>query len=382
MFGQYYNNLITTEEKIELAAIVKTANDEELSLVMNQTWNSENGERLFFNPDTSKRMLNNIQSIEKREVPVRRMFWVKMVAAAAILVILATGGYFMLFKSEKRPVEIAKQPTPSTDIQAPAVVKATITLADGRRVALDSITNGTLVMQNGVQVTKNEKGEIVYSGKTGEVAYNLLQNPRGSLVVNLTLSDGTKVWLNSESALRYPTVFTGSSRQVEITGEAYFEVAHDAAKPFYVTKGEMQIKVLGTHFNVNAYDDEEAVKVTLLKGSVAVNRQSSMVKLKPGEQAVVKQDAPISIHYSPDIDAVMAWKNGRFSFENADLKTVMRQVARWYDVEVDYAGKVPEGKFRGKISKDLSLSQLLNGLTSTRIRFTLENNKQLTILPD
>jgi transmembrane sensor len=189
----------------------------------------------------------------------------------------------------------------------------------------------------------------------------------------MTLSDGTQVWLNAGSSVTYPVAFTGYERKVMITGEAYFEVAHNAAKPFIVSKGAMSVKVLGTHFNVNAYDDEAAIKVTLLEGSVEVSNAKVKQLLKPDQQAEV--NSMIAINDNVNIDAVMAWKNGFFHFGNTGFGDVMKQVSRWYDVEVVYSGQVPERTFGGEIPREANLSQLIQILNESKINCRVEGKK-------
>jgi ferric-dicitrate binding protein FerR (iron transport regulator) len=222
----------------------------------------------------------------------------------------------------------------------------------------------------------------VYNGEAASVVqYNTLTVPRGSKIVELTLTDGTKVVMNAASAITFPTVFAGNERKVAITGEAYFEVAHDKSKPFIVSKGDAQVEVLGTHFNVNAYDDEEAINVTLLEGSVRVTTLSKKqnVILKPGQMARITS----KLELLPDvnINEVMAWKEGKFRFgEFASIETVMRQLSRWYDVEVQYKGKV-SGHIGGTIERAANISQVLHILEMTGIvKFNIQGRK-IIVMP-
>jgi transmembrane sensor len=333
-------------------------------------------------------ILQNILNADKTgriiEMPVRhKKVWIKWVAAACIVLVAALAVVLSLTKSDigtKPPVAAT-----STDIPAPQNNRAVITLADGRKVYLDSAGNGLLAQQDNVKVLRNERGEIVYDARAaslsqdeGSTAYNTLFNPRGSKVISLTLSDGTKVWLNSESLLRYPAAFTGNMREVEITGEAYFEVAKNAKQPFHVKKGETDITVLGTSFNINAYEDEDALRVTLVDGSVKVSNKENSAILKPGEQAVA------TTRYSPlatrpaDLEQVTAWKDGRFQFEGEGIETVMKQISRWYDVEVVYESK-PKDHFRGGISRDVDASKVFQMLeTMGVVKFEIKG-KQVTV---
>ncbi|HET6994794.1 MAG TPA: FecR domain-containing protein [Chitinophagaceae bacterium] len=306
----------------------------------------------------------------------RRLFdWRRIAVAASILFAVAIGSYFLFFNKPTKP----GQPVASVDVDAPNDTKATITLADGRKISIDSLTTMT---QATVQLTKKSDGTITYqsgpdsyrdgSQESGalpagrQVVYNTLNNPRGSKVVSLVLSDGTKVWLNAESSLKYPVSFVGSApRQVEITGEAYFETAHLPAS-FKVVANGLVIEDLGTEFNVNAYADEEGVKTTLINGIVRVGN----VQLKPGQQALNAQ-----LKGEVDIEPVVAWKNGLFLVDNTDLPTIMRQIGRWYDVDVEFRGAVPDRKFGGGVSNRLPLSKVVELLESNNIHCKIENRK-------
>ena len=307
----------------------------------------------------------------------RRMIW-PMVAAAAIIAIVSTLVFITV--NDQRATSSPVVVTTPTDIKAPENNRAVITLADGRKVYLDSAGTGTLATQQNTNVIKNENGEIVYkatdiTAHVSPLTFNTLYNPRGSKVVTLALADGTKVWLNSESSLRYPTAFTGNGREVEITGEAYFEVSPNAAKPFHVKKGEVNVQVLGTHFNVNAYEDEAAIKVTLLEGLVEVKSKNEKVKIRPGEQATITSDFKLQTSNDIDLGEVMAWKEGQFIYTNADLPTIMQQMARWYDVEVVYQDKITD-KYTVNVSRDVPVSKLFQFLEmSGGVRFEIEGKK-------
>ena len=304
----------------------------------------------------------------------------RLAIAASILFLLALGSYIFLNTRPRispKP-EFAKK---TEDISSPAVNRAVITLANGQSILLDSAGEGTLAVQGHVRVIKTPDGAIsYYSDKSGVGAslYNTLRNPRGSKIVSLKLADGTRVWLNAESSLRYPTSFTGPQRRVEVTGEAYFEVAGDARIPFVVSKGGMDIQVLGTSFNVNAYDDEQDMKVTLLEGVVRVSSNGNVRLLRPGQQAKVHADIRVVDHIS--VEQVMAWKNGFFHFQGASLQEVMRQLGRWYDVEVSYEGTIADHEFVGTVGRDYNLSEVLAVLGASDVHFRIEG-KRLIVQP-
>ncbi len=327
----------------------------------------------------------NCDGIE--ETKVLKTFSIRrFLIAASVIAILGIGAYFIWMSNkpvtDSKPKEIVK----STDVKAPEINRATITLSDGSNVYLDSAGNGSLAQQGKIDIRKLSDGKIAYrdlpdvsqlTPDSSQLLYNTLTNPRGSSVVDITLSDGSRVWLNAESSIRYPVVFTGGERKVSITGEAYFEVAHDKKHPFHVTKGETSVAVLGTHFNINSYADDGNLKVTLLEGSVIVNSlaSKSVVLLKPGEQAQVKGSLPISIDHSPDLEQVLAWKNGFFKMNNADIAAIMRQLARWYDINIEYDNGVPDGHISGKIPMNTNLSNALKVFEYSGVRFTIDGRK-------
>lgn len=293
-------------------------------------------------------------------VRFRNRWWM---AAAAVILLVAAGIYFL---QPPAPQAVTVQ---HMDVR-PGSSKAVLTLADGTTVPLDSAGNQVIrpgIIQQGDQ--------LQYEGESATVSYNVLTTPRGGQF-RLTLPDGTKVWLNAASSLRYPTAFTGAERKVEVTGEAYFEVVQNAGKPFRVTTaGQAMIEVLGTRFNVNAYPEESSIHATLLEGAVKVSAGQHSAVLKPGQQAQVNASGRISITANVNLDEVMAWKNELFYFRDADIRTVMRQLERWYDVQVEYAGAIPERRFQGEIQRNLPLSDVLEGLKTTGIRFTIEERK-------
>lgn len=325
-------------------------------------------------------------------IPLWRRPLFRWAAAAVVILSLGVAGWWLLNnnKTVSTPGDLAT--TTIQDVPAPQNNRAAITLSNGQTVYLDSAGNGALASQGSVQVVKLADGQIAYKGAATELVYNTLTNPRGSRVLDMTLSDGSRIWLNAGSSITYPVAFVGNDRKVEVKGEVYFEVAHDASKPFKVQHGSMNVEVLGTHFNVNAYDDEPDVKVTLLEGSVKVvkretaNGKENQIILKPGEQAIDNcrllplqsgTDCRLAINYSPDLQQTMAWKNGLFSFTGADLATVMRQLSRWYNVDVKYEGQIPARKFSGEITHDLTLSQLMNGLQSLGIKFIIQGRTMI-----
>ncbi|MBS1567168.1 MAG: FecR domain-containing protein [Bacteroidetes bacterium] len=358
-------------------------------------------------PDADQRIWAHLQAYAEDALQDRQAASGKLVAlpgrrrsriwiAAAVLIPLAVIATFLTYYIATKPQKtfVADVPVtpPAADVPAPQVNHATITLANGQQVSLDSLNKGLLAQQGNTKLVKLDDGRIAYQSYSGEAAkaiqYNTLFNPRGSKAIDMVLSDGTHIWLNAASSITYPVSFAGKERKVSITGEAYFEVASNASSPFYVSKGEMEIKVLGTSFNVNTYDDEEAIKITLIKGAVRVsatplsvasaNPLSGLV-LKPGEQATLSRNKTIVAMPNADLAAVMAWKDGLFNFNKASLQDVMRQLARWYDVEVEYRGAVTAKTIGGEMQRDLSLTEVLDGLADIGVHFKVEGKKVLVM---
>lgn len=345
----------------------------------------------------------------------------RFAAAAAILVLLSGAGYFFIVARKGRgaaaPPRVAYTAPIKHDV-TPGGNKAVLTLASGASIALDSAGTGSLARLGGTSVVKVGSGEIAYHGNSGsayrgsgvsgapgtpgipgtpglpgvsgapgasevpgsETAYNTLQTPRRGQY-RLVLPDGTRVWLNAASSIRFPTAFKGGERRVKVTGEVYFEVAKNVAQPFVVdVDNRVQVEVLGTSFNVNAYTDESSVSTTLVQGLVRVINGPKTALLKPAQQSRMYADGRSEISNDVNLDPVVAWKNGEFQFESDDIRSVMRQLSRWYDVDVTYAGPVPEGTFSGEVSRNSNLSSVLKILELSGLHCKIENNK-LTILP-
>ncbi|SKA37644.1 FecR protein [Chitinophaga eiseniae] len=311
-----------------------------------------------------------LQQIHLQETPVRRIkrhHPYRWAAAAAAVVVLAAAGWW-LFPGKSGTVP----PAPVADI-APARHAATLTLADGTVIPLDDTNDGTLAQQGATAITKSDNHVLSYSQQGGQptsIQYNTLNIPRGGQF-QLVLSDGTKVWLNAASSIRYPIAFAGNARKVEVTGEAYFEIAPHAQQPFEVSVQGSTIQVLGTSFNLRAYEADD-VSTTLLTGRVRVANKDGRVVLQPGQQATITApDKTISVK-AADADAAIAWKNGYFSFHNADLHTVMQELSRWYDIRIEYQGNIPDIRFEGEMQRNLKLASILKQLEQKEIHFRLK----------
>lgn len=310
------------------------------------------------------------------KTPSRMHWW--WAAAAVTGIILATASWWLM-----KPSTPAK-PLPAVAVRykndvPPGSNKAILTLSDGSSITLDDAKNDTLGKQGSTSIIKLQNGQVLYKAAAAATAvtYNTLSTPRGGQY-QLTLPDGTKVWLNAASSLHFPTAFTSHSRLVELTGEGYFEVAPMPGKPFLVKVNGTEIAVLGTHFNVMAYTNEQAMAVTLLEGAVNVSRNGVVKKLHPGQQARIPADNNITVT-NVDISEAVAWKNGFFIFERADITTVMRQLERWYDIDVVYEGAPPTMRFGGGMQRSLPLSRVLNILEKNQVAFKIEGRK-ITVL--
>ncbi|MDH7463195.1 FecR domain-containing protein [Chitinophagaceae bacterium 26-R-25] len=302
--------------------------------------------------------------------------------AASIILFLSVGGYFILSKNQKPP--LATQEKLVRDIN-PGSNKAVLTLGNGQQVVLTDASNGAIALQGNAIVNKTADGQIIYDAKkesqtaVAEQVINTIVTPRGGQWF-VTLSDGTKVWLNAASSITYPVVFTGKERKVSITGEAYFEVVHNTAKPFRVQAGNMLVEDIGTAFNVHAYADEPSIKTTLVNGSAKISGKEEAHILIPGQQAIVKMNENAIRVKSVNVEQVVSWKNGQLLFENEDLATIMREVSRWYDVDVLYRGDIPNRLFAGAIPRKSNLSEFLKILEYENVHYTLDHHT-ITIRP-
>ncbi|HEY8387838.1 MAG TPA: FecR domain-containing protein [Parasegetibacter sp.] len=423
LFLRYLNDQLSPEE------------EQALLLQLQEERNSPEAERILqemlarqqsspekiaekMSPAKADQIFNTVvqqQSILRSEAKIvqsrKRFTWV---AAASVLLLIAFGTFLFIQNKSNSDQLSAKNTLADDDNPAdiqPGKEGAVLTLADGSQIVLDSLENGFITVENGSSIAfDGEKLDYNTSAQTGiaakenvEVQWHTLTTPRGRQF-NLLLPDGSRVWLNAASSIRFPVIFNNKERRVEVNGEAYFEVETvkmpDARGnltnnklPFVIKTKRQVIEVLGTHFNVNSYDDEEDERTTLLEGSVRVyaadsNNQSlsegsgnqfEQVVLIPGQQAIVNKQLKLSTEKLADVDKVMAWKNGLFNFNEADLPTVMRQLSRWYDIEVIYQGAIPKRLFHGKFQKELMLSEVLAEFEKMHVKFEL-NGKTLTVM--
>lgn len=299
--------------------------------------------------------------------------WKKLAIAASVVFMLGTISWiFLNSKKQSDSLTLAKK---QTDV-GPGSFKAKLQLADGTSIVLDSAVLGELAREGNTTIIHKD-GQLVYNedGAEGEVVYNTVSTSRGE-TYSLTLADGSVVYLNSASSVRFPVAFSGTERRIEITGEAYFKVAKNVDEPFIVSINGMDVQALGTEFNINAYPDESFKKTTLIEGSVKVSMKGDpqIEILKPGQQTKLN-GTDLSVISNVNIEEVIAWKEGVFHFESADLESILREFSRWYDVDVMFEGEIPKERFFVIMSRKSSLSSVLKALQANDIKFRIESNR-------
>ncbi|MGQ7855784.1 FecR family protein [Pedobacter sp. WC2501] len=329
------------------------------------------------------RMHGNIKSKISQETIVRRFpVWIKITSAAAALILVV--GLLLYINRKITPAK--STPTITASSILPGSNKATLTLADGRVISLDQLAPGIIATENGLQITKDREGRIAYNiaitSKSAALAFNSIVVPKGG-TYQVSLQDGSRVWLNAGSSLKYPASFAGQTeRKVELTGEGYFEVAKDKVHPFIVKTWGQEVTVLGTHFNINAYPDELNVVTTPEEGRVKVSSGGTDLTINPGERTVLVSEGDMEVQQA-DLESALAWKNGKIYFKDADIRSILRQVARWYDIDVRYEGNIPTKLFSGGAYRNSNLSTVLKILQENNIHFDIsepiEGKKLLTV---
>jgi len=383
LFDCYVHEKCSAEEEKEFMESLTNSENEQSVKELLGKFIENTGSDLEMPKQIANSILQNILQKDKTKVVTLNSKKVNFklllhMAAAAVVILFISGVFYWIFVKENRDKMTASViPSEKKSSISPGGNHAILKLANGSTIVLDSIQNGKIHYGNVAIIKQN--GLLVYDGslpsKTGApVTYNTLTTPRGGQY-QIVLPDGSKVWLNASSSLHFPTAFVGHLREVELTGEAYFEVAKNKEKPFHVKSNGMQVEVLGTHFDVKAYQDDDYIKTTLLEGSVKIKRGSVSGLLKPGQQGILEMNDNNVIVKNADINEVMAWKNGLFEFDGADIKTIMREISRWYDVDIVYSGKVPVRSFEGKISRDAQLSEVLKILELSNVKLRVEGKK-------
>lgn len=378
----FISKTATAEQEQELMAwLLEADRDDDLKEYVQKTWKQFQPQVHSNNVEWDQMFEKIIVSKKGGRLSTGRFSWLRVAAAAVTFLFLSLGGYYIMKENSQNKISGLELPVNNKDqVLAPGLNKAILTLSDGTLIILEKEESGALAVQGNVTVEKTADGQIIYNGSSDEIKLNTITVPKGSRPLQLQLADGSKVWLNVESSITYPTAFSGSTRNVQITGEAYFEVAPNEKMPFKVSKGDAEVIVLGTHFNINTYENETAMKITLLEGSVKVRKGKVSDLLTPGQQALITRNSTDNIHIvKVDKDQVMAWKNDLFNFEGARLDEVMRQLERWYNIDVIYENGIPDIEFVGKMSKNISLNDLLLILEKTKVRFKLIDGRNLIV---
>ena len=387
LLKRYADNTASREEVAEVFRLIRSVQGKEAlkDLIM-----QEGGEDKVISPEGEpdwEMMWATIQERMPSRTPVFSLARIRV--AAAVLILLAAGWYYWRGSQEKQARSVlASRETPARDIR-PGGNRAVLTLGNGSTIILDSAHTGMLAQQGGAKIVKLDAGalSVAASGKlqaASEITYNTIATPRGGQY-EVVLPDGSKVWLNAASSLRFPTQFSGGQRMVELKGEAYFEVAKNAAMPFHVKvgskDGDMDVEVLGTSFNVMAYDNEQNSRTTLLEGKVRVMDHGASEIPEPGRQVVVNQETHAMKSVEANTELAVAWKNGLFRFKETDIRELMRQVERWYDVEVVYKTDGRDQDYTGIVPRNQNVSALLKMLEMTgTVHFQIEGRK-IIVLP-
>jgi transmembrane sensor len=382
LFQQFLRREVTAAEKKELMDLVADEdNEQQVNALFEASWNRHDFSGALLIAEESDQLLKDINITKQPSVRKPAIIsWYRYAVAASLLFFLAIGGYFLIHKD---PGNQSRQLV--TQVKK-GFNKAILTLANGKKIDLSDAKSGELVKESGLKIYKDKQGRLTYvvQGDAGHdasqpISYNTTETPKGGQW-HLILTDGTNVWLNAASSIRYPTRFTGGERDVELSGEAYFEVAKNKDMPFIVKTNNTAIKVLGTHFNVNAYESADT-KTTLLEGSVQASNHSSTILLKPGQQAITKSSTSTIQIKDVNIYESVAWKNGYFVFHNDNIVNIMNQLTRWYDIDVRYQSDVAQKRFDGTYSNSKDLSELLNALEQTGIIHFKIEGRRVTVMP-
>ena len=366
---KWLNGTITPEEEVEYTQWYNRFSDEDvLEIPANRAANREEYRQLI---------LNRIN--QKRNKVVRLPYWY---AAAAVVLLLAGAGIYGLLKpGSPEQAQLAVIPANTIDIN-PGIDGAILTTEDGKKIVLDTVSNGQVQLGAAVAARKQQAGFVfAANSSTAPVTQYTLTTPRARQQ-QITLPDGTQLWLNAMSGVKFPDKFTGKNRTIEVWGEVYLEVAENARQPFIVKANKMDVEVLGTHFNIMAYDNESAIRTTLLEGAVRLSSAQGKLRLQPGEQSVYTHNEAFKVLKDVNTEAVVAWKNGIQSFDETDIRTILRQVERWYDVEISYVGDIPNITFSGDIPRTAKLSQVLQLLSASKLNFEIDKNmKRIIVKP-
>lgn len=386
LFNSYYKGAASPAERDEFLAYVENSeHDKQLKKLLDEYWLSlEEPISTASNPVAShmlQEIMQDKQVSQQETVRKSPILMYQSIAAALVIFVLSASIFYYKFtdrgNDEEREI-VAKVVNPDSSNRSN---KAVLTLADGSEIVLNENQTGKLADQGNTQVFGQAGAILSYLAdgtKRESIVHNTLTVPKGG-TYQLILPDGTKVWLNSNSSIYFPSQFNGVERTVSLKGEAYFEVAKNKEMPFKVKVDDMEVRVLGTHFNIKAYAEEQSISTTLLEGSVRVSAAGINKLLRPGQASVWNRKGQMEV-IQADLDEAIAWKNGWFHFNQADIPQIMRQLARWYDMEIVYAGAIPQGRFSGLVKQTNDINQVLSILNAGGLQFK-KVGKQITILP-
>jgi transmembrane sensor len=386
LFQRYYDQTATDEEVKELMEIINvSASDEALTSVVREMWEKLGKGENVLPVEVSDRIWNSIPLNPKDNTFDRNWqrlpssspaYWIRYSAAAVVVILLGMASWWGF--REKDSSETSRSEVLVENVE-PGANRASLTLGDGRVIDLGDVAIGTIALQGNRSVNKIADGRLVYDeksngGESNEV--NVVTTPRGGQY-QVLLPDGSQVWLNAASSITFPANFAGAERRVKITGEVFFDVASEMDRPFRVAFGDNEIEVLGTQFNVSHYGDGEVSLATLVEGAISLKRGKIRRSLFPGQAASVNTDGSLELS-AVDVESVIAWKEGFFYFKDANVQTLMKQIARWYDLDVSYQGPIPEKLLNGKVARNRSLEELMDMLQYAGLNYRI-NGKELII---
>lgn len=388
LLNRFLEKTITSEELRELSSLLDEVAESEISIILKKVYDKTSVPTFLADKLPSEHILAQIlQRSEDNNMPVNaptkkiRPLIIKLTAAAAVIGLVV--GFFIFPSRNQQP-----NSQPISSIQdndgdiLPGGNRATLKMSDGTTIVLTNSPNGILAQYGSMAVKKLADGQLIFDAGSSTTenrqssGWNTISTPRGGQY-QLTLSDGSKVWLNAESSLRFPLHFIGDERRVELVGEAYFEVAKNRKQTFKVMSKQMEIQVLGTHFNLSDYDGQSTSKTTLVSGSIKIKRGTQVHLLRPGQQAVLNKNKELTLLDHVDVESEIAWKNGLFLFKDASIQHVMEQIARWYDIEVAYQKNHSKKLLNGSVPRTVHLSALMEMLAYTGVEYEIQGKKVL-----
>lgn len=377
---KYLNKSATAAEIKELSTLLHTLETEEINKIMEQIYEQTDTTNPVLNLDQSENILQNILKDTKigqqTHVSKRKYSPIYKLSIAAIISAITFGLVFFKFYSLQKDDQRTLPIKQTSDISAGGN-RATLRMADGAIILLDSANKGVLARDEGTIIKKTAEGQLAFDarhiqyGKEASIGVNTLYTPRGGQY-QIILPDGSKVWLNAETSIKFPSKFIGAERRVELIGEAYFEIAKKINQPFKVVTNRIEVQVLGTAFSISDYKDETTQKTTLFDGAIKIKRGEKTQLLKPGEQSILTANNQFQLKDGVDLEVELAWKNGLFLFKDASMEEVMNQVARWYNVEVIYEGKNSKKLFNGSVSRSANLDELMSMLAFTGVAYEIK----------